>query len=217
MATATSIGERLDQILGLKEIGELVAAYFAGGVSPFAGPTFDTLGSNPSDSFTAADLVAVTLLDVALSPPAVRLLLEGGFANKALAAVPSGVNIWEANKDDIDACFALVERLKELPGVGPTKATKLSARKRPLVCPIYDSVVGRVMGARTGPWRVPLAEALAVERRQERISEITPKVDGFTPSALRVVDVAIWMVGSNATTAQDAREDAGLQRKPFYL
>ena len=216
MATAVSIGERLDQILGLKEIDQLVAAYFEGGNSPFAGATFDTLGSNPPNSFTADDLVAVTLLDVSLAPPAVRLLLEGGFVDEALAAVPSGTNIWKAKKKDVDACFALVERLKELPGVGPTKATKLSARKRPRICPIYDSVVGRVMGARTGPWRVPLAEALAVKRRQERILEISPTVNGFTPSALRVVDVAIWMVGSNATTAQDARETVGLQRKPLW-
>jgi hypothetical protein len=51
-----------------------VAAYFDPSEG-FAGMTFTCLGSNPRDKVTADDLLAVSLLDIAWHPGAVRMLL----------------------------------------------------------------------------------------------------------------------------------------------
>jgi hypothetical protein len=53
---------------------KLVAAFFDP-ARPFAGATFDTLPDNPPNTFTASDLVAVSLLDVRFEPRAVRQAL----------------------------------------------------------------------------------------------------------------------------------------------
>lgn len=216
MATAETIAQRLNEILNVKGIDRLVAAYFAGGDSPFAGPTFDTLDPGPPHGFTVADIAAVSLLDVRFSPPAMRHLVVDHEVDAALSDIPTDVALWEADDDDINACFELVKQLKVLPNVGVTRATKLSARKRPLLCPIYDSVVERVMELGRGPWRVPLALALKDGDLRARLDALDPRVDRYSPSTLRLLDVAIWMVGSNATTAQDARGAVGLQRRPLW-
>ena len=44
--------------------------------------------------------------------------------------------------------------LRELPGVGATKASKLVARKRPRLRPIWDSVVTIVTGAVEQQWEL---------------------------------------------------------------
>ena len=52
-----------------------VAAYFSP-AEDFAGLSFSCLGSNPREVVTASDLLAVSLLDIAWRPEAVRQLLD---------------------------------------------------------------------------------------------------------------------------------------------
>ena len=112
---------------------DLVAEYFLPS-GPFAGSTFDLLGDNPPDEFVPADALAVSLLDVSLEPRAVRSLLVDDreeFAQR-LAAVPLDVALWDADEEVIASATALYWRVRDLHGVGPTRASKLLARKRPL-------------------------------------------------------------------------------------
>ncbi len=216
-ASAESIGGRIDEILGVPQIGELVRRYLDPGIdNEFAGTSFDTLGRNRRKAFEIDDLIVLNLLDERLSGPAIRRLLSGEL-DTFLAQVPEAVDLWDASDQDLGSTDQLLDKLKALPGVGSTRAAKLCARKRPRMFPIYDSVVERVMCLNNGPWRRPLAEALADSDRRAGIRKLDPELDGYTPSVLRLLDVAIWMVGSNATTARNAREAAGLSDpKPIW-
>ena len=96
--------------------------------------------------------------------------------------------------------MGLYEDLCALPNTGPTTASKLLARKRPRLRPIYDSVVAAVTGTRDRQWE-PLREGLradggALHHRLLRLreaAELPPEV-----SALRVLDVVAWMDGRPA-------------------
>ncbi|ANS31121.1 hypothetical protein R1CP_32490 [Rhodococcus opacus] len=79
------------------------------------------------------------------------------------------------------------------------KATKLIARKRPRLYPIWDSVVSQVLGterAHLNPVREALrADAGALHRRLLSIREEAGLPEEI--SALRVFDVIAWMDGKN--------------------
>ncbi len=59
--------------------------------------------------------------------------------------------------------WSLMGALHQLPGVGATKASKLFARKRPRLRPIYDSVVAEVMDTRQQHWE-PTGQASGEQR-----------------------------------------------------
>lgn len=208
-ASAESIARRIDEILAVPQITTLVQMYFDPSIdNPFTGASFDTLGQNSRNKFQVDDLIVLNLLDERLGGPAIRRILSGEF-NELLAKVPNAVDLWDASERQLESTDKLLAALRALPGVGATRSAKLCARKRPRLIPIYDSVVERVMCLNNGPWRRPLAEALSSTDRQEAIRELDPDLDGYRPTVLRLLDVAIWMVGSNATTARTARTSAG--------
>jgi hypothetical protein len=95
--------------------------------------------------------------------------------------------------------WALLAALRELPGVGPTTATKLFARKRPRLRPIYESVVAEVAGT-SSQWE-PMRQLLRADGAQlhhrltgtRRQAGIDAHADYISP--LRVWDVLAWMQG----------------------
>ena len=72
----------------------------------FAALTFDMLPDNPPHRFTAADLLAVTLLDVALPPPSVRKVLDSDaeMFSALLTTIPADVDLWNASDEDLTKC-----------------------------------------------------------------------------------------------------------------
>lgn len=191
---------------------------------PFAGSLFDTLGHgspghNPANQLVSDDLLAVTLLDVGFMPRAVRTLLEQGQPDgrlgRLLAAVPSNVTLWEATREHLDAASALWLAIKEqtragvLSGVGPTKRSKLLARKRPHLVPIVDSVIRAALAPHLDrkTWE-PLREALGDADLRNQIESLRPGEGAAQVSLLRLLDTVIWMWCSNGREAKGAR--AGL-------
>lgn len=209
-----SLAERIDLLLGEVALGELVAAYFNVD-GPFAGHTFDDVGENAPYRITSDDLLAVTLLDIVYDPPAVRALL--GDADRwsgLLRAIPGGTPLWEMTDDTYASADALWHELVELPGVGPTKAGKLMARKRPHLIPIYDDVIGTfLIPGEAGLWN-DLRSALQSMVRRSRIDALAEGL-ASTPTTLRILDVAIWMRCGNSTNARAARDAAGLPVEPL--
>src|SRR5258708_1324748 len=134
---------RLRDTLTEPGLGQAMAAYFDP-AEGFAGMSFGTLGQNPLGAVTADDLLAVSLLDIAWRPDAVRQLLgtEAGRVCGLLGAIPAGVDLWAASDAEVATADPLWDALLEMPGVGTATASKLLARKRPRLCPRPPDAAG---------------------------------------------------------------------------
>jgi Family of unknown function (DUF6308) len=164
--------------------------------------TWDSTGTRASDAdrFTADDLGAVTFLSVEVDPGAAYALLSGRadmFSDLLTALGPDRDLADEAEPlDNSWAGWELMYELQALPGVGPTIASKLLARKRPRLRPIYDSVVATVTDTHAQLWeplRLALrADDLDLHRRLLRLHAAAGLPADV--SALRVLDVIAWLV-----------------------
>lgn len=172
--------------------------------SKFTGGLFDTWDSNGTrsvdrDRFTADDLVAVSFLSVHMAASAAILLLDtraSEFSN-LLTALGDDRDLAEESEPWADDWpgWVLHGELLQLPDVGPTTASKLVARKRPRLRPIFDSVVAEVIGSQNvwEPLRALLSTDPELQRRLLQLRDDAGLSDQI--SALRVFDVVAWMEG----------------------
>jgi hypothetical protein len=181
----------------------LVEAYFNPS-KDFAGRDFDTLAPNPPNEIGLPDLLAITLLDVAVGPLAMRTMLgwNRDETKREWDDLPLSTDLWDASEEHLAAADVLYRRLRGLPGVDWVIAHKLLARKRPRMIPVLDSVVVKALALpKTWRWQA-LASALRDPRRQGRINALGP-YEGI--STLRLLDVAVWMRASNGEKARAER------------
>lgn len=172
---------------------------------PFTGAWFDTWDSTGTreqdvNRFTADDLVAVSFLSVNIAPSAARHLLEVKAATFTALLEELGPDrdlVTEADGwADSWAGWRLWSELTALPTVGPTRASKLYARKRPRLRPIYDTVIAKVLGTERlwEPLRAQLQRDPELHPRLEALREqcqLSSQV-----SAIRIFDVLTWMEGT---------------------
>jgi hypothetical protein len=105
--------------------------------------------------------------------------------------------------------WQLYSALRQLRGIGPTIASKLCARKRPRLVPVYDSVVARVTDAYQRQWE-PLR--LELQRNDLHCRLIDLRTEAGVPehvSPLRVYDVVTWMEGKDETVLATQEEQLG--------
>ena len=160
-----------------RSLGYLTTYYGTSGDDPYTGAHFDTWARNDPERFTADDIVAVSFLSVFVPPRAARRLLDTDadrFTELLAAVGPDRDLVTESMP--IDGSWPsrrLNAALDKLPGVGPTIASKLCARKRAALLPIFDSVVATVTDAWTSQWE-PLRTALRADdgRLHERLLEL---------------------------------------------
>ena len=167
---------------------------------------------NDRNRFTTTDLLAVTLLDVALPPPSVRSLLDSDADrfNGLLAAVPDDVTLWDGSDEDLAHAEALYWALRELHNVGRTRASKLMARKRPRLIPVVDSVIIEALNLGDDSW-VALRACLSDPNVRESIEASRPdNAPAESISTLRLLDAAVWMRCSQSRHARNARRKAGI-------
>ncbi|MFC9281068.1 DUF6308 family protein [Streptomyces collinus] len=172
----------------------------------FTGSRFESLaggGDRPAvaDTVTADDLIAVQTLSVRIPPQAALDLLEGDLGvrmSDLLSAVPSGVDMVEAETADLDresAAHRAWDLLCGQRGIGWVTAAKLLARKRPRLLPVYDQVVRCALGRPESPWlelRTALrANDCALHRELTALRQTAGL--SATVSVLRVCDVVLWM------------------------
>ena len=174
--------------------------------------SFDPSGKRVAsvDTFTADDIVAVSLLSVDVPARAAWTILvdRRRYFDSLLEELGPDREFAElesVDREHFAPAWHLWAELHDLPGMGPTKVSKLMARKRPKLVPIFDSVVDRaVFGGRGVQWR-PLHSALRSpipggETPTPLVEWLTQLRDaaGLGPevSALRVFDVLAWMEGS---------------------
>jgi hypothetical protein len=166
---------------------------------------WDSCGSREAsvNKFTSDDLVAVTFLGVDVPPKAAWELLCGRPAefNGLLAEVPE-LELADVDPSEINphwAAWRLWQLLRELRGVDWVVASKLLARKRPMLVPIYDRVVKSVTGGDRDFW-TPLCTELqtdnrALDRRLQSLRGLAG-LDASIPT-IRVFDVIAWMEGKD--------------------
>jgi hypothetical protein len=200
---------RLPQVLQDSDDGRAIAAlrrYYgtSGNLGSFTGARFDAWDSSgtrwaDANRFTADDLVAVTFLSVNVTAPAAISLLDtrADAFGSLLTELGPDRDLAEEHEQwgDDWAGWELWKKLTELPGVGPTTASKLLARKRPRLRPIYDSVVADVLGSQRlwEPLRLRLTSEPSLQERLLRLRRDAGLDEAV--SALRVFDVIAWMEG----------------------
>lgn len=190
------------------EISRILTAYYRGWDTAefaFTGAKFDRWPENDLERFTADDLVAVSFLSVTVRPRAAYILLvsEADKFNRLLAAVSQEAELHSQDSIE-DGWWDLMVALNALPDVGPTTASKLFARKRPHLRPIYDSVVEQFLGSDRRQWE-PVREALRAD--PELVQRIQTAVDSSPVppglSVLRALDVVCWCVGRRRSPQTD--------------
>ncbi|GAA2341321.1 DUF6308 family protein [Dactylosporangium salmoneum] len=153
--------------------------------------------------FTADDLIAIKFLSVEAPKTAVRELLRDRadeFSNLLInLGTDRDLACEQQPLDDGWAGWPLMRQLRGIPGIGTTTASKLLARKRPRLRPIWDVVVAAVTDTVATQWE-PLREALradecALHHRLLRLRDQAGLPDSV--SALRVLDVIAWREGKD--------------------
>jgi len=187
-----------------KALGYLRTYYGKSGGRPHTGAYFDEWAPHQDpDRFSAEDVLAVSFLSVFVPPMAAHKLLDAqaDHFNDLLREIGPDRDLVteDVPADDTWTVRRLYSALLALHGIGPTTASKLVARKRPRLVPIYDSVVGQVTDGRVAFWeplRVHLREADgALHARLLRLKEDAGLADSV--SAIRVFDVIAWMEGKD--------------------
>jgi hypothetical protein len=206
---------RTDRIVGHSAASDLVAAFFDQD-GPFDGELVHTLPCNLSNEITLQDLYAITLLDVKVWPRGVRSLLYDADVREEigtlLEAVPVDEDIWEGTTDfgRTAPAYLLWGRLQSFSGVAEVTASKILCRKRPRLLPIVDTVVTEMVNAPRLTYWTFFRTYLADDDRRKSVEQLRPKgLDRRVPT-LRLLDVAIWMTGSNGQAAKNVRSRLGI-------
>ena len=164
-----------------------------------------------ANSLTADDILAVSFLSVQVPAPAAIGLLESSAqeVSRLLEQIPADLDLasvlsaqYETLLGPNSPASALWRLLRGSGtyrwGIGPTTASKIMARKRPRLIPIFDSVVGPLMGHPTpeGQWATWHGVLTAGGGLPDRLRAIkTASGIEHDISELRTMDVVLWMYG----------------------
>lgn len=189
-----------------------LTAYFDG-VS-YSGSFFERLGgggdrADVADRITSDDLLSLAMLAVPAQGAAARRLLVGETADgiaMLLEKLPRTLDVTTPLGHEVLAADAgpLVELwrvIRRVPTFGPVRTSKLLARKRPHLVPIYDRIVRNQFGATTGlhQW-TDLAQMMQEEELVQLLSRLRERAGLPDISLLRVLDVVVWMEGRRGGT-----------------
>ena len=197
-----------------RSVGYLRTYYGIDNGRPFQGARFDNWDSTggrdaDADRFTADDIVAVSFLNVNVPALAAERLLvteADRFSDLLSRLGPDRDLVDEPGPARNDwPGWELLGAIDLLHRVGPTIATKLLARKRTRLRPIYDSVVSAVVSSKTlwAPLQLALTEQDAALHRRLLDLQTRASLPEHV-SALRVFDVVCWMGGKDLGLARSA-------------
>jgi hypothetical protein len=204
---------------------ELLSLYcgLSGKGKPYGGMLFQQIGGRGDapewrDVIRAEDVLAVSALSVNVPPSAALDLLgaQAGAISGLLRRIPVGLDLADEEADVSASSPAsdLWFLLREIGGIGPTTTSKLMARKRPHLIPIFDTVVAAVLGLRDsrGHWggMRQLVRANGSELH-ERALDLRTAADGPSDlEPLRVLDIVLWMHGMDLERSRVIAQGNGL-------
>jgi len=180
----------------------------------FTGAHFEGLGTPEPERVTAEDMVAVACLSIHVPARAAMSVLEKQREKISahLDGIPNGVALEEVPFDEHDKYFgddssahSLWWLLRSHHGVGATTASKIMARKRPALIPIYDSVVGKATGFANadGTWRAWHHAFTTDTAFTSRLHFLRSAAGLERVSLLRILDVTLWMHGTHGVGEQE--------------
>ena len=168
----------------------------------FTGRAFEQLADPDPFTITSNDIVAVSMLSVNVpADAALRIVTDDSPRIRSLLRqVPAGASIVDCGTalDRGEAAWTLWTLLESYSGMGPTTVSKVLAVKRPALIPIHDSYVSQALGLdpyAVGQWEA-WHRAFTGPRSDELIAAattITDRAKAEHLSALRVIDIVIWM------------------------
>jgi len=148
----------LDDAYSEVSVGLLEEYFGREGQPRYSGAYFQEVGGrgdgeHVKDVIRTEDALAVNALSVSVPARAACRLLSAGIASAVtdlLRDIPPDVHLVEDRADvsEMSPAWQLWDLLrdKQRVGLGPTTTSKLMARKRPRLIPIYDSVIAAVLG-----------------------------------------------------------------------
>lgn len=178
----------------------------------FSGSRFDSFGrvDGDQDTVTPADLLSLAFLSVEVSAEAVIGILEqsGPQIEALLRQVPSDLALHTMDNAAFEQVLGASDspgrmlwdilRAHHLPvswGMGETRVSKLLARKRPHLIPIWDSHVGQALDLpHSGEHWIVMHSLLQDPELIERLARLRHSAiaDRANVSLLRVFDVVVW-------------------------
>jgi hypothetical protein len=191
-------GWLVDQVLAAPRTARLVAAALDP-AGEGAGATFDLLEPDDPGVLGAADLLAASLVGAPPSARAVRHLLDAAVARRVsagLRTVPVTAELWVASDAVLDRAAELWSLLQEADGIGPVRATKLLARKRPRLVPLLDPAGAALIELTPGSTWAAVRAVLADAGRRDRIESLRPPGCDERIPLLRLFDLAMWTASS---------------------
>ena len=203
----------------------LIDVYFGKAqTKAFDGASFETIGHRWDDPatvnvITAADLVALSTLSVPVPASAAIALLgpDADKASKLLEEIPTDLSLADATSgvlEDGSAAARLWRLFRSYDDMGPTRTSKLLARKRPFLVPIFDSVVEKTLGmsGSAGHWE-GMRSLLTAQDSELHGHLLQLRADAELPdyvSPLRVFDIVVWMHGARPELSARLAAEAGL-------
>lgn len=204
-----------------RAVGHLRRYFGLDGHPAYTGSRFESLGGGgdkptTANVITAEDIVSLSMLSIRMHGAAARRLLEdddfAAVVTDYLTQIPADLDLVDAVPETYakgSPADRLWRHLRGLYQVGQTTTSKLMARKRPRLIPVYDSVIRRAFGLKdSGRQWALLRELFTADDRQlheymldlRKVAELPGHI-----SALRVMDVVVWM--EHRRPAEDEDDD----------
>ncbi len=190
--------------------------YFHGTPRQFSGSLFDSFGGGGDrpdieDQITREDVLAVTAVNAPVPAAVASLLLTRPASVRLvtwLRQLPTDVDLWDAEDDTLATATKAWDEIRTIYEAGTTSAadggfaaSKLLARKRPRLIPLYDEKVrGVVHLAEGASWWLSLRDAMRVDGEDNevrfRVCAAMREADVGYVSVLRGLDVILWSYAS---------------------
>jgi hypothetical protein len=182
-------------------------------------------GDAPHDvnRITPDDLIAVSFLCPDIPDRAAFGILDtqAALVSDLLAQIPASLDMADVQADEFDKILGDASPAFQLRhvlsgrdtgwGMGETRTSKVMARKRPLLLPVYDSAVGHLMNLNRGPagqwqrWHTALTDGTGLPQRLREIRRLSRITDPI--SEIRVMDIVLWMYGTGTTAGEQLWRD----------
>ena len=166
-------------------------------VGAFTGSSFEKIPVRDPFTITAEDLVAVSMLSVDIPPRGSEWILGEGqpTIRHLLEQMPMEADIknFPSLTDPDGPAWQLWNQLIAFTGMGRTKTSKLLARKRSGLIPIYDSVVATALGLKRSDNDWTLWQSFMSGTGIGDFRFAANQAGALHLSDLRVLDIVIWM------------------------